>query len=426
MQNWSRNITYKARDVHFPNSVEQIQKLVRESKRVHAVGSRHSFGTIADSENGELVSLRNLDRTVRVELGQHPSVTVEAGINYSQLATFLHSIGYGLPNLASLPHISVAGAIATSTHGSGDSQRSLASSVRAMKFVKADGEVFEIKRGDSAFDGVVVHLGALGIVIELTLDIIPTFEIEQRVFENLSFDDLTPNLFDQITSSAYSVSFFTDWQNGRFNQVWFKSEPGKPPFDLTQFGSKLATQQRHPVQGAVAESIVKHLIDPKKCTEQLGIPGPWHKRLPHFRIEDEPSTSGQELQSEFIIPRTRALDAMKLLFEFGDRLRPLIQISEIRTIAADDFWMSPFYARDSVGIHFTWHKVPDAVTNILPEIESRLAQFDARPHWGKLFTIDQDRIRSLYADSLPRFQSLAHRLDPNGKFRNSFLDALVF
>ena len=410
--NWAGNLTFQATNIHYPTTIEQIQAVVSHSSKLRVLGSGHSFNDIADSTQ-DLLSLSNYNQVLTLDRARH-TVTVEAGITYGQLCVQLQREGYALHNLASLPHISVAGACATATHGSGDHNGNLATIVSAMELVTADGTILELSR--EQLYGAVVGLGGLGIVTKLTLEIMPTFEVRQDVYENLPLAQLE-NHFDEITASAYSVSFFTDWQNERVNQVWLKRRvtPG-PTFEVAPelFGATLASVRRHPITGYSAEN----------CTEQLGIPGPWYDRLPHFRIGFTPS-SGEELQTEYLIPRQHALTAFRAIAQLQAQLAPLLQVSEIRTIAADNLWLSPCYQQACVGLHFTWKKDWEAVRQLLPLIEAQLAPLDARPHWGKLFTLPASRVQSLYA-KLPDFQQLLRSNDPHGKFRNSFLDKYIF
>jgi xylitol oxidase len=346
------------------------------------------------------------------------TVTVEAGVRYGELCRYLGREGYALHNLASLPHISVAGACATATHGSGDRQGNLATAVSALEFVTAGGEVIALSREQHGeqFQGAVVGLGGLGVITKLTLDISPTFNMRQDVYENLPLAQLEDH-FNDITSSVYSVSLFTDWRRPVFNQVWLKrritdSAAFEPELEL--FEATLATSQLHPIPGMPVIN----------CTEQMGVSGPWHERLPHFRMEFTPS-SGEELQSEYLVPRRHAFAALHAIDGLRARVAPLLQISEVRTIAADNLWMSPCYRQDCIGIHFTWKQNWPAVRELLPLIEEQLAPFDARPHWGKLFTMPPTRLESLY-EKLPDFKQLLRHYDPQGKFRNAYLDAYIF
>jgi alditol oxidase len=270
-------------------------------------------------------------------------------------------------------------------------------------------------QGD-AFDGMVVALGALGIVTKITLRIIPTYSVRQFVYENLPFTAVEQH-FEEIFSSAYSVSLFTNWQNGVVGQLWQKqlyADGDETPPPKTFFGATIAPVDRHPVAGMPAEN----------CTAQGGVAGPWHERLPHFRMGFTPS-SGDELQSEFFVPRRHAVAALRGMVELRDQIAPHLLVSEIRTIAADDFWMSPCYRQPCVGIHFTWKPDWLAVRSVLSLIQERLAPMETRPHWGKLFTLPAKQIASLYP-KLADFQELAKRFDPQGKFRNEFLEKYIF
>ncbi|MFI6759822.1 D-arabinono-1,4-lactone oxidase [Micromonospora sp. NPDC050417] len=407
--NWAGNITFGARGFHRPSSVAELRRLVAGSGRVRALGTGHSFNHIADT-SGDLVSVAGLPERVEIAPDGR-TVTVSAGVRYGELAARLHARGYALHNLGSLPHISVAGACATATHGSGQRNGNLATAVCAMELVTADGGLVTVSRetdGDR-FPGMVVGLGALGVVTALTLEIEPSYDLRQYVYQDLPGARLRDRL-DDVLGGGYSVSLFTDWTGAGVNQVWRKLrvDGGESPAAPDWFGATLATDPLHPVPGMSAVN----------CTEQLGVPGPWHTRLPHFRLEFTPS-SGEELQSEYFVDRVHARDALDALATVRDRIAPVLQISEIRTVAADDLWLSPSYRRDSLALHFTWVKDTAAVTPVLAAIEERLAPFAARPHWGKLHGVDPEVVRGRY----PRwsdFVLLRDEFDPHGKFRNEW------
>jgi xylitol oxidase len=400
--NWAGNYRYRASRLHVPKSVAEVQEVVKSCQYLRALGTRHSFNGIADSA-GDQVSLANLDEMLLDQEAR--TVTVGAGVTYGQLSAYLYRNGFALHNLASLPHISVAGACATATHGSGNQNGNLATAVSALEIVIANGEALTLSQ--QQLPGAVVGLGGLGVVTKITLDVQPAFEMRQVVYENLSFDPLERHL-DEIFASGYSVSLFTDWQNHRATQVWIKTRTDSE-FSSEFFGAKLATKELHPIPDLSAEN----------CTEQRGIPGPWHERLPHFRMNFTPS-SGDELQSEYFVPREKAYQSILAVERLRDHITPHLQISELRTIEADDFWMSPCYNRPSMTIHFTWKPEWAAVKKTLPMIEEELAPFDARPHWAKLFTLPPSRLRKLYAKLLD-YRALLEHYDPGGKFRNDYL-----
>ena len=414
--NWAGNLTYSAARLHYPTTIEQIQALVNRGSKLKVLGTGHSFNAIADTP-ADLICLSHFEPPVEFDHTRR-TVTIGGGVTYGQLCPQLQQEGYALPNLASLPHISVVGAVATATHGSGNHNGNLATSIAALEIITADGKLVQLSRNQDGeqFEGAVVALGGLGVVTRLTLDLVPAFEMRQDVYENLPLAQLVDH-FDDIVASAYSVSLLTDWQNEQITQVWLK-RPITPDltFDLAAefFGAKLATTQRHPIAYLSAEN----------CTEQLGIPGHWYTRLPHFRMGFKPS-NGEELQSEYLIPRQHAVAALQAIASLRDQLAPLLQVSEMRTIAADGLWMSPCYQQACVAFHFTWKKDWEAVRLLLPQIEAQLAPFNARPHWGKLFTLPAPYVQSCYV-RLPDFQRLLQTYDPQGKFRNPFLDTYIF
>lgn len=414
LSNWAGNLTYNAARIHRPKSLVELQELVVTSPLLKALGTRHSFNTIADT-TGDLISQECLNQVVHLDK-ERSTVTVEAGIRYGELCRYLHSEGYALPNLASLPHISVVGACATATHGSGVGNGCLTTAVVALEMVTANGEVVTLSRdaNPDLFPGVVVGLGGLGVVTKLTLRIEPPYAVRQVAYDNLPHAEVEAH-FEEIAASAYSVSLFCEWfSDNPVWQVWQKQRVADTaPLDmaLEWFGGTLATDHRHPIPSISAEN----------CTPQLGIPGPWHERLPHFRLEFTPS-AGEELQSEYLLPRIHAVDAFRAIAQIQPSLAPLLQVSEVRTVAADDFWMSPFYQQDSVAIHFTWIKDWEGVQQLLPLLEEQLAPFQARPHWGKLSTLPPERLRTLYP-KYADYQNLLRHYDPQQKFRNEFLQA---
>ncbi len=416
LQNWSGHHTFSTDRVHRPETIEHLQEVVNRSSKVKVIGARHSFNDIADSTE-DLISLENLDQTLAIDPAQC-TVTVNGGITYGRLCQELQDAGYAIHNMASLPHITVAGAISTATHGSGDTNGNLATAVSAVEIVKANGDIVVLSRQQNKddFEGSVVGLGGVGVMTKVTLDIVPTFMMQQEVYETLPMTQVEAN-FDAIMSSAYSVSFFTDWQKGRVNQVWLKDRLADnqaltlpPQF----FEATLAPTQTHPVQALSAAS----------CTDQMGIVGPWNDRLPHFRIDHTPA-SGDELQTEYFVARQHAVAAMRAIIELQPQMESFLWISEVRTVAADTLWMSPSYQQETVGLHFSWRKNWSAAKKFLPTLEQALATFNARPHWGKIFIMSPSYVQSLYP-RMADFQALLRRYDPTGKFRNPYLDKYIF
>lgn len=404
LRNWAGNYRYAAKVLHQPETLDELRSLLSNARSVQALSTRHTFSAIGDAE--ELVALDRLAGAGEITVDREAmTVTVGPAVTYAQLAGVLEAAGLALANMASLPHISVIGAVATGTHGSGDRLGNLATSVRAMRLVSADGDVIDMAAGDPRLQGAVVHLGALGIVVRATLAVEPTYMLSQRVYEGMEWGALATNL-DAITTSGRSVSVFHDFGEA-VREVWVKGDPGAPLGD-SLFGASAASGPRNPVPGA----------DPAFCTEQLGVPGPWCERLPHFRAGFTPS-AGQEIQSEWFVARGDGIAAITALREeLGSRIQPLLYISETRTIAADELWMSPHHQRDSIGIHFTWRREPEAVAALCVDVERVLEPFAPRPHWGKSFP--GRAVASRYA-RLEDFLALRSELDPRGAFVNQWL-----
>jgi alditol oxidase len=416
LTNWAGNYRYGTDELHHLMTIEQIRTFVKDRDSLKVLGTRHCFNGIADSTHA-LISLKSMDRVVALDR-ESRTVTVESGMSYGQLCPYLHENGFALHNLASLPHISIAGACATATHGSGLRNGNLATAVSALELVTASGEILTLSRGKDGdtFKGAVVNLGALGVVTRVTLDLQPTFLMRQDVYENLPLAQLADH-YEGIMSSGYSVSLFTDWQNKRINEVWVKRRVEKGDTSETKpdfYGAKLASKNVHPIAELSAEN----------CTEQMGVPGPWYERLPHFRMGFTPS-SGQELQSEYFVPSKDAVEAILAIERLRERVSPHLLISELRTIDADRLWMSPCYERPSLAIHFTWKPDWNSVREVLPVIEKELAPYNVRPHWGKLFTLEPAQLRSRY-EKLTDFKNLVKTHDPRGKFRNEFLINTLF
>ncbi|HET7195969.1 MAG TPA: FAD-binding protein [Nocardioides sp.] len=406
-RNWAGNYSYKAPVVR-PQSVDEVQSLVATHERVRALGTRHSFTDIADTD-GVLVSLQGLPLALRIDEPRR-TASVSGGTTFHTLTRQLYRQGWALPTLASLPHISVAGAIATGTHGSGKQVKSLAAMVSALEVVRADGELRRIARDDPEFDGSVVNLGALGVVTRVTLDLLPTFDMWQVVWLDMPWDAMLAD-FDTLVSSGYSVSLFTTWTGPTVSQLWVKGLAGVQPPDL------------HPARPAGSTVHMIPGLSRRAVTEQLGVVGPWHERLPHFRPSFTPS-SGAELQTEYLVPVAHAHEAIEGLRARGDQFTPILQVSEIRTVAADNLWLSGAFATDVIALHFTWQPEGEAVYALLPELERLLLPLGARPHWGKCFTATGPELSAAYP-MLDRFRQLRDRSDPTRKFDNAFLDRVL-
>ena len=408
--NWSGTVDFTV-PLALPTRVAEVQELMRTHDRVLAIGSAHSFSSAAVAPG---LHIGTADLAGDIEIApDRICVTIPAGMRYAELGPALYAEGLALAAMASLPHISVGGAVATGTHGSGDAIGTLSSAVTALEVVTPDGDLRWVRRGtDDDFDGWVVALGALGVVTRVALAVEPAYDVVQSVLVGLDLD-VVEERFDDVFGAATSVSVFTRWRPEPDAQLWLKRRvdregawPGAP-----DFGARLSARKMHPLED----------LDPVHCTEQ-GLAGPWHERLPHFKAEFTPS-SGDEIQAEYLLPRANAVQGIRAVRAIASRITPLLHVTEIRTMRADDLWLSPAYGRDTVGIHFTWHK-DERIFDVLPAIEEALLPLGARPHWGKVTVASPEQIVAAY----PRFEDFRNLLnvtDPTGKCRSAVVESLM-
>lgn len=409
-KNWSENIEYESIALHQPTSLPKLQELVANASNVKALGTRHSFNKIADSPGGVQVSTALLDVPISVDR-QNMTASVPAGWSYSAVVAALEAEGVALQNLGSLPHISIAGATATGTHGSGDTNRVLSAAISGLELVKADGSLMQVDRSDDALQALAVGLGAFGVITQLTLDVEPTYLVRQDLYQGASWETVLDNL-DEIMASAYSVNLHADFSSPDTRTIWQKSR-----VDVDANGDPVAPDVPDVLWGATRLDVIE--MDPGRITT-LTVPGPWSERLAHFVPGGAPSMGGDELQTEYFVARKDAVAAIEALRSMGERIDPHLHGTEIRTVAADDLWLSPATGRDCLSIGFTWKKHPREVHSLLPDLERALAPFEPTPHWGKLFAFERQDL----ADRFPRFDdffALAAELDPTSKFSNPFL-----
>nr|WP_183754477.1 D-arabinono-1,4-lactone oxidase [Rhizobium sp. BK181] len=405
--NWAASFHYGFRDCLYPSSLDAVCEIVTRSPKIKTLGSGHSFNAIADGEVA--LSLANLPINPLVE-GDGTQVSVAGHCTYGELALFLRRHRLAVHNLASLPHISIAGAIATATHGSGNRNGNLATAVSGLEIVSGDGRLMKVARGDADFAGMVVHLGALGVVTRVTLDVQPEFQVAQCVYDGLAWDKLLANL-DEIMALGYSVSVFTQWGQ-QAGSIWVKRTASADEWPAAIHGATRAMVNRHPISGLEAQN----------ATEQLGQYGRWSDRLPHFKMGFTPS-NGEEIQSEFHIPREYGAASIDALLSIREKFAHLVQAAEFRTVAADELWLSPQYRRDTLSIHFTWTRDQDAVNAAARHIEQALSPFAPLPHWGKVFT--GHHVGGKY-EKLAEFAHLRDRMDPERTFSNPWLETVVF
>jgi len=408
VRNWSGTYLFTARQVIAARTVDEVRGAVATGGRVRALGTRHSFTDLAD--NGDtLVTVTGIDPDPVLDEAAR-TVTTGAGITYGALATWLQERGWALPNMGSLPHISVAGATATATHGSGSRNQVLSAALAGLEYVAHDGELRRTNRADPDFPGLAVGMGAFGIITRVTLDVQPSYLVRQDVYAGLQWDRVLAGL-DAIMAAAYSVSLFTDWTDD-YVEAWVKrrlSEPDEAvPGEL--FGAR-----RDPGPPRLVDAPVANLT-------AHGVAGPWSQRLPHFR-PDVPPSNGDEIQSEYFVDRHHGPAALEAVRRLSPLVTPLLLVSEIRAIAADQLWLSGASDRETVAVHFTWRNRPAEVDAAVREVEAALAPLEARPHWGKVFHLEAGDLARRYP-RLADARALFERLDPPGRFSNARLERL--
>ena len=450
LRNWSENVQFSSAPIHAPETIEELQEIVEASRKVRVLGARHSFNDVAaidaqveDATEGQgqaedsawaYISLENLNVPTEFD-SRRGTVTCNAGITYGELCQRMHVEGTALHNMASLPHITVAGACATGTHGSGDGNGNLAKAVVGLELVTADGALrtLSLEEDKETFEGAVVALGGLGVVTRITLATQPAYTMQQYVYENMASAALYEH-FDEVMSSAYSVSLFPDWQDGKVNQVWLKHRTGLWEETAATGAESIASDATsHTVPGqkelfgaTAGRTELNHIanLPPDGLTPQMGVPGPWHERLPHFRIDNAPA-SVVELETEYFVPRAHAVPALKAVEGLRDLFKSLLLISEVRSVAADRLWLSQRYGTPTIGIHFSWRMNWEGVHEAMPVVEEALSRYDVRPHWGKLFTLSPARVQAAFS-KMDAFRDLLQAYDPAGKFRNAYLDRYIF
>ncbi len=411
MKNWSNTYEYRAPRIVAPGSIDELRRLVAETERVRPLGSRHSFNGIADT-TGTLVDMTALPTEISID-AEAGTATVSGGTRYGVLAAALEDAGFALHNMGSLPHISVAGAVATGTHGSGNANGNLSTAIRGLEFVTADGDLRRIGADDPDFAGSVVALGTLGPAVRVTVAIQPRYLVRQDTYRGLPWDTLLGS-FREVSGSAYSVSVFTRWVEDDVAQLWVKRRVEAPDatVDDSYFGARRDQEETADLVPGVGGNLTRR-----------GTVVPWLYGLPHFRL-DVPPSAGDEIQTEYFVDMDDAGAALTAVRGLGERIAPHLTLTELRTMSADDLWLSPASGRDSLAIHFTWRNHPDEVFALLPAIEDALAPFAPRPHWGKLNRIDPAGFEAAY----PRLgdqRDLVLRHDPAGKFRNEYVDRVL-
>ncbi|CAE8614106.1 unnamed protein product [Polarella glacialis] len=375
------------------------------------------------------------------------TIRVGGGATFTQLVQKLSGSGLALQNVPALPQFTVAGAVATGTHGSSGVDPvtgkaklgSQASQVISIEMVVADGSIMEFSRKqhggvDGEFEGTVVSMGCLGVVVSLTLELVPDFIVRQRVYvqwphpaPSWSYRAIIDN-FEELLTSCDSFSAFVDWPTQQAGMLVLRDfvEPRSAPLEAMLLpqewhGGHLITEPLPPLLSAVDNA------KPFRTTSQ----GPWHDVL-FWYMEDLEAFGPQapeELQFEWFVPLAAARPALEVVAETARGWAGLALYCELRAVRRDDLWLSPSTVDgcDSLAIAFGFDKHQEArAIAAAGSLEKQLGQFHARPHWGKLTSLSPIALRDLYGPALVKFKALCKKYDPPGKFRNRWANRFIF
>lgn len=402
LHNWGGNFNYSTQNIQYPRSVAEVQQIVKNAGKLRVVGSRHSFSKIADSEC-TMLSTIGLNKIIGIN-GSIPSVTVQGGLTYTDLLTSLNTAGFALPNLASLAEISVGGAASTNAHGTGVANQALANHIRSMEIVLANGSLLTIGPNDPRLKGMAAGLGAFGVVTQLELKLVPAFNITTYTYVNMPVQNSYEN-FAALQNMGFGVllvNMFTAPDAWNIAIVYARSDANNTAMLTSNlFGGTLVSQTTQPSYLALLS------------IAQIGLSG----------------VDGNEIQTEYFVPISKAVEAIKAVTAVANSTNIFPSLATafvIRTIASDDLWMSEYYGNDTmVAIHFSWQNNVTAVEAVLPQLERAMIPYGARPHWGKMFTMEPEDFLPHYP-KVNEFKKLAEQLDPKGKFRNEFLEENVW
>lgn len=427
--NWAGNQRSTAALVVRPRTVDEVADAIRAAadagRKVRAAGSGHSF-TGAALTDGHRIDLTDLDTGVHVDTARR-LVTVPAGMTLHALNDLLATHGLALPNLGDIDRQALAGAIATGTHGTGTRLHGIASAVTGLTLVLADGTVLECsaQRHTDVFEAARVGLGALGVVTEVELQCVPAF----RLHAVERPEPLLP-LLERVQEEADA--------HDHFELYWF------PHTDRTMTKRNNRVEEGAAVPGPLPawRAWVDDELMANGLFEQVNrVAARWPATVPTMAQVTGRAQTAREftdvswrvfcsrravrfVESEYAVPRAAVRDVVLALKDWVDRHDEALPFPvEVRLLAADDVWLSTSHGRDTayVAVH-QYHRMQYA--RYFAAFEAIVAEHAGRPHWGKLHTLDAERLRPLY----PRFDdflAVRRKLDPTGLFGNAYLERVL-
>lgn len=427
-QNWGRSASVRPVRVERPRSPEGVQRAVKAAQAqgltVKAVGAGHSFTGIAVAP-GVLLELDDMQGLVSADAGSG-LVTVLGGTRLHRMPGLLAPYGLAMQNLGDIDRQSIAGAIATGTHGTGKGFGGIATQVRGLTLVTAEGEFLRIdaERNADMLSGAVVGLGALGIVVEVTLQCVPAFLLH-AVDSRVPIDDALETLHERAADADHLEFYWHPHTDVALmkTQTRLPESAARHPIPMLRrwvdetvlsngvFGAYCAASRIAPAIIPPFNRLAVRLTGHAEYTDRS------HRVLVHDRAV-------RFREMEYAIPADDVVPAVQAIRKLIDQRGWRIEFPiEVRFAAADDLWLSTAYGRDSayVAVHRYWRADPRAYFDAVEQI---MLDLGGRPHWGKLHSLDDEQLRARY----PRFDdflALRNRLDPGRLFGNRHLERVL-
>lgn len=418
--NWAGNQSCHPTAVHRPSSQEEVSDIVARaasrSETVKAVGSGHSF-TPAALTDGHLLDLGLLRRLVEVDRSAQ-TVTVEAGISIADLNDLLHGLGYALPNLGDIAYQTISGAVSTATHGTGRTLGGLATRIRSLRLIAGDGSTVDLSPSQDAdlLEAARVSVGALGIVTQLTLDVVPAFRLRAREGAD-KLDRLLDGLDEHVATNDHFEFFWiphTDWAltkaNNRTDEPLARVNPirhwyQKSFLENYAFGTVCRVGRMRPSWIPRLATALPSSGDTTYVDDSFRIFT--SKRIVKF------------VEMEYAIPREHCAEALRRIRDMIRSQGHLVSFPvEVRFTASDDIPLSTATGRETayIAVHMFKGMEHDAYFR---DVAAIFADYQGRPHWGKVHELNHNELAPLY----PRwsdFMAARDRLDPTRTFANAY------
>ena len=423
-RNWAGNQKANPVSIDAPRSVGELAALVASAsgkgQKVKAVGSGHSF-TSAAATNGRMIRLENLSGILHID---HAScqVTVGAGTRLSDLNMLLHAEGLALANLGDIAYQTVAGAISTSTHGTGKALTGLAGQVVAMKLVNGQGQIIECSKSLNAhiFDVARVSVGALGIITEYTLQAVPSFRL-RALEQPMRLDDVLENAHDLASAHDHFEFFWiphTKWALTKRNN---RTEDELQPLPRVKGWIDKTFMENYAFGALCRVGRARPSLIPRLATA-LPSSGSREYVDQSFKIFASPRIV-RFYEMEHALPVEALVPALREIRAMVDRKGYLLNFPvEVRFTKGDDVPLSTAFGRDSAYIAVHVYKGMECEP-FFRDVEDILRAYEARPHWGKMHYRDAEELSKLY----PRwdeFIALRNQLDPQRTFSNVYSDTV--